>query len=53
METAALFANAKALGKNAAAVMTVSDCLVTGASTTSAERQKTIMEIALGTLENF
>ena len=56
METAALFANAKALGKNAAAVMTVSDCLVTGASTTSAERQKTftqMMEMALGTLEDF
>jgi len=56
MEAAALFANAKALGKNASAVMTVSDCLVTGASTTSVERQKTfthMMEMALGTLENF
>lgn len=55
METAALFANAKVLGKNAAAVMTVSDCLVTGASTTSAERQDSfthMMEVALGTLEN-
>jgi purine-nucleoside phosphorylase len=55
METAALFANAKALGKNAAAVMTVSDCLVTGESTTSAERQDSftnMMEVALGTLEN-
>ena len=55
METAALFANAKALGKNAAAVMTVSDCLVTGASTTSAERQKSftqMMEVALGSVKN-
>lgn len=56
MEAAALFANAKALGKNASAIMTVSDCLVTGASTTSVERQKTfthMIEMALGTLENF
>jgi len=55
METAALFANAKALGKNAAAIMTVSDCLVTGVFTTSAERQDSftnMMEVALGTLEN-
>ncbi|AJC49569.1 purine-nucleoside phosphorylase [Allofrancisella guangzhouensis] len=55
METAALFANAKVLGKKAAAIMTVSDCLVTGASTTSAERQDSftnMMEVALGTLEN-
>ena len=55
METVALFANAKELGKNAAAVMTVSDCLVTGAFTTSTERQKKftqMMEMALGTLEN-
>ncbi len=56
METAALFANAKVIGKNAAAIMTVSDCLVTGASSTSLERQKTftdMMEIALGTLGDF
>ena len=55
METSALFANAKALGKNAAAVMTVSDCFVTGESATSIERQEAfthMMEVALGTLEN-
>ena len=55
METVALFANAKALNKNAAAIMTVSDCLVTGESTTSAERQDSftnMMEVALGILEN-
>ena len=55
METVALFANAKALGKKAAAIMTVSDCLVTGAATTSTERQDSftnMMEVALGTLNS-
>lgn len=54
METAALFANAKALGKNAAAVMTISDCLVTGESTTSQQREQSftnMMEVALGTVK--
>jgi purine-nucleoside phosphorylase len=54
METAALFSVAKALGKKASAIMTISDCLVTGQSTTSEERQDTftqMMEVALGTLE--
>ena len=51
MESAALFANAQLLGKNAAAVMTVSDCFVTGNTTTSMERQESfvkMMEVALG-----
>ena len=55
METAALFANAKATGKQAAAVMTISDCLVSGQATTSSERQNAftkMMEVALGILEN-
>lgn len=54
METAALFANAKVLGKNAAAVMTISDCLVTGESTTSQQREVSftnMMEVALGTVK--
>mgnify|MGYP000265331410 CR=1 FL=1 len=55
METAALFANARATGKQAAAVMTISDCLVSGQATTSSERQNAftkMMEVALGILEN-
>lgn len=55
METAALFANAKVTGKQAAAVLTISDCLVTGKSTSSRERQASftkMMEVALGILEN-
>lgn len=54
METAALFSVAKALGKKASAIMTISDCLVTGQTTTSEERQDTftkMMEVALGILE--
>lgn len=54
METVALFANAKALGKNAAAIMTISDCLVTGEATTSQQREQSftsMMEVALGTVE--
>jgi len=55
MEAAALFANAKATGKKGAALLTISDCLVTGDSTTSQQRQNSfnkMMEVALGTLEN-
>ena len=51
MECSALFANAKLLGKNASAVITVSDCFVTGNTTTSMERQESfvnMMEVALG-----
>lgn len=50
MESFALFANAKVLGKKAACLLTVSDSLVTGELTTSEERQNAftkMMEIAL------
>lgn len=50
MESFALFANAKATGKNAACLITISDNLVTGAVTTSEERQlafTNMMEVAL------
>lgn len=50
MESFALFANAKHLGKKAACVLTVSDSLVSHKATTSEERQKSfnkMMEIAL------
>lgn len=50
MESFALFANAKILNKEAACLLTVSDSLVSGAVTSSEERQKAfnrMMEIAL------
>ncbi len=50
MESFALFANAKVLGKNAACLLTVSDSLVSGEVTTSEERQNAftkMMEVAL------
>jgi purine-nucleoside phosphorylase len=50
MESFALFANAKALGKKAACLLTVSDSLVTHQVTTALERQTAftnMMEIAL------
>ncbi len=50
MESFALFANAKATGKNAACLITISDNLVTGELTSSEERQlafTNMMEIAL------
>lgn len=50
MESFALFANAKALGKKAACLLTVSDSLVTHQETTALERQTAftnMMEIAL------
>lgn len=50
MESFALFANATALGKKAACLLTVSDSLVTHEATTSQERQEAftkMMEIAL------
>lgn len=50
MESFALFANAKALNKKAACLLTVSDSLVTHEATTSQERQEAftkMMEIAL------
>lgn len=50
MESAALFANAKATGKNAACLLTVSDNLITKEETSSGERQNaftTMMKLAL------
>ncbi len=50
MESFALFANAKILGKEASCLLTVSDSLVNGEATTSEERQLAftkMMEIAL------
>ncbi|WP_119328084.1 purine-nucleoside phosphorylase [Cysteiniphilum halobium] len=53
METAAIFANAKAYGKKAACLLTVSDSLVTKEVTTSQERQNSftkMIEIALASV---
>jgi len=53
MESFALFANAKALGKRAACLLTVSDSLVTHEATTAKERQEAftkMMEVALNSL---
>lgn len=50
METAALYMTAARAGKNALAICTISDSIVTGDETTSEERQtafRTMMEIAL------
>ncbi|MFV0237688.1 MAG: purine-nucleoside phosphorylase [Flavobacteriales bacterium] len=50
MESFALFANAKATGKNAACILTISDNLVTHEATNAEERQNAftkMMEIAL------
>ena len=50
MEAAALYMNAARAGKNALAICTVSDSLVTGEATTSLERQESftqMMEVAL------
>ena len=52
MESFALFANAKHLGKNAACILTVSDSLVTHRETTAEQRQTAftdMMQIALET----
>lgn len=52
MESFALFANAKILGKHAACILTVSDSIVKGTATTSEERQKSftkMMELGLET----
>ncbi len=52
MESFALFANAKATGKNGACILTVSDNLVTHEATSSEERQNAftkMMELALNT----
>ena len=50
MESTGLFVNAKALGKKAACILSISDHLVTGLATTAEERQtkfKDMMTIAL------
>lgn len=50
MEAAALYMNAARLGANALTILTVSDSIVTGETTTSEEREKTfinMMKIAL------
>ena len=52
MEAAALYMNAARCGKNALAILTVSDCPLRGLSTSAQERQtsfRTMMEIALET----
>ena len=52
MEAAALYMNAARAGKNALAICTVSDHLLTGEATTAEERQTTftdMMEVALET----
>lgn len=54
MEAFALFANAKALGKKAAVLLTISDSLVTHEATTSEERQNSftkMLELALEAAE--
>lgn len=54
METFALFHNANVLKKNAAAILTVSDNLVTKEETTSEEREKSftkMIELALSSIE--
>lgn len=53
MESFALFANAKALNKKAACLLTVSDSLVTHEATTAKERQEAftkMMELALNSI---
>ncbi|MBO4265444.1 MAG: purine-nucleoside phosphorylase [Clostridia bacterium] len=52
MEAAALYMNAARLGKNALAICTISDHILTGEATTSEERQTSftqMMELALNT----
>ncbi len=53
MESFALFANAKTLGKNAACVVTISDSFVAPEMTTAEQRQTSftqMIEVALGSL---
>ncbi len=51
MEAAALYMNAARAGKNALAVLTVSDHLITGESTTAEERRSTFTEMVSLALE--
>lgn len=55
MESFALFANAKVLGKKAACLLTISDSFVTHEETTAQERQTAftnMMKVALGAIED-
>ena len=45
MEAAALYMNAARAGKNALAILTISDHLITGEETTAEERQNTFTEM--------
>ncbi|MBO5312378.1 MAG: purine-nucleoside phosphorylase [Clostridia bacterium] len=51
MESAGLYMNASRLGKNALAICTISDHLLTGEATTSEERQKTFTDMMVLALE--
>jgi purine-nucleoside phosphorylase len=51
MEAAALYATAQRLGKNALAICTVSDHILTGEVTSSEEREKTFKEMIVLALE--
>lgn len=51
MEAAALYMTASRLGKNALAICTISDHLLTGEATTSEERQKTFTDMITLALE--
>lgn len=53
MESFALFANAKVLGKRAACVLTISDSLVTHEATSSDERQNAFTKMMELVLENI
>lgn len=56
MEAAALYMNAAKAGKNALAILTISDHLITGEETTAEERQNSftqMMEIALNTAVEY
>ena len=53
MESYALFINAKRLNKKALSILTVSDNLLTGEKTTSAEREKSFNEMMILSLETI
>lgn len=51
MEAYALFCNAKLLNKNAAAILTISDSIITKEETTSEERQNSFNDMIVVALE--
>ena len=53
MESFALFANARQLGKKAACILTISDSLVTKEATTAQERQEAFKEMILVALNSI